>query len=113
MYSDRRNSRSPEAQVYRAWYKTTRWQRKAKEQIAAHPLCARCETQGRVTPARVANHRRPHRGDPHLFWYGELESLCFACHDGPVQAEERRGYAIGCDVSGRPLDPNHPWNAKR
>lgn len=40
-----------------------------------------------------------------------LQSLCKPHHDSAKQSEERLGYAKGCDVDGRPIDPAHPWNA--
>ncbi|CAH2394165.1 hypothetical protein MES4922_10078 [Mesorhizobium ventifaucium] len=54
-----------------------------------------------TVPATVANHLVAHRDDPNLLWYGELESTCAPCHDARIQKEEVRGYAIGCDESGR------------
>lgn len=45
-----------------------------------------------------------------LLWYGELESTCAPCHDALIQKEEVRGYAIGCDESGRRIASDHPWN---
>ncbi|MCR5874378.1 hypothetical protein LRS10_09505 [Phenylobacterium sp. J426] len=106
----RRDYRSPEAQTYRAWYKTARWRVRRAAQLTNEPLCRMCLKAGRVTAATVADHVIPHKGDERLFWTGELQSLCKPHHDGAKQAEERRGYIIGCDASGRPLDPRHPWN---
>jgi 5-methylcytosine-specific restriction protein A len=54
---------------------------------------------------------RPHRGDSVLFWHEEnWQPLCKPHHDSTKQAEEKRGYVIGCDVQGIPIDPKHPWN---
>ena len=39
-----------------------------------------------------------------------FNGVCKACHDTLVQREEARGYTIGADIDGRPVDPNHPWN---
>jgi hypothetical protein len=76
----RRRQQSPA----RAWYKTQEW-------LTLRTL--------------------QHRGNPALFFDpSNLQSLCKACHDGSKQSEERRGYVIGNDATGRPLDPNHPWN---
>jgi hypothetical protein len=55
------------------------------------PLCAMCLTEGRTTAATVADHVTPHRGDPELFWHGDLQSLCAACHSLFKQSEERGG----------------------
>ena len=41
--------------------------------------------------ATLADHVVPHRGDYALFWFGELQSLCKACHDIKKQRVERRG----------------------
>ena len=104
--------RSEEAKAYRHWYWTSRWRRLRAAQLTAHPLCARCLAQGTVTPATVANHVIPHKGDEVLFWEGQLESSCKPHHDGVIQAEEARGYAIGNGSDGRPIDPGHPWNRR-
>ncbi|MFG1247628.1 HNH endonuclease [Xanthobacter flavus] len=79
---------------WRAWYKTAAWERKRQEVFARDLYqCQRAEC-GRIIVApheRVCDHRRPHRGDPALFWDdGNLQTLCKACHDGAKQAEERR-----------------------
>ena len=44
-------------------YNTRRWQRRAKLQITEFPLCAMCLARKIVTPATVADHVEPHRGD--------------------------------------------------
>lgn len=42
-------------------------------------------------PNLVADHIRPHRGDPALFWWADgIQCLCKPCHDGAKQREERR-----------------------
>ncbi|NMG39900.1 HNH endonuclease [Chelativorans sp. ZYF759] len=61
--------------------------------------------------AATVNHRIAHRGDAELFFDLEnVESVCKTCHDGLIQREEERGYKVGCDGEGRPVDPAHPWN---
>jgi 5-methylcytosine-specific restriction protein A len=63
-----------------------RWRRARAAYLAAHPLCAECSRQGRVTPARVVDHVVPHRGDQALFWdEANWQPLCdhtspFDCH---------------------------------
>lgn len=69
-----------------------------------------CEALGRVTSATTVDHVIPHRGDETLFWEGELQSLCSTCHSSHKQAQERGSGLRGCDATGRPLDPMHPWN---
>jgi hypothetical protein len=81
-------------------------------QLAAEPLCQRCKAKGKLTPATTVHHVRRHDGDPVKFFDpGNVASSCKPCHDAIEQAIESRGYEVGCDVNGRPVDPNHPWNA--
>jgi 5-methylcytosine-specific restriction endonuclease McrA len=88
-----------------------RWQQARAGHLRSHPWCVRCERQGRKTPATVVDHRVPHRGDPRLFWdRANRDSLCAACHCGPKQAIERRGYSNEVGPDGLPLDPQHPFN---
>jgi 5-methylcytosine-specific restriction protein A len=98
--------------VYRHWYWTQRWRRKAKAQLRAYPLCARCQEQGHITAATVADHVEPHRGDEQKFWNGALASLCKAHHSRTKQREEGLGYRVDVDEQGFPLDPAHPWNKR-
>ncbi|EAQ34692.1 phage holin, putative [Nitrobacter sp. Nb-311A] len=95
---------------WRAWYKTARWRRRRAEQLAAHPLCQRYESRGLTVVATVAHHMIQHHGDAGLFWNGRLGSSCKSCHDVTGQRIEKRGFEIGCDERGRPLDADHPWN---
>ena len=90
-------------------YNSRAWRRRSRHQLTIEPLCRYCLTQERTTPATVADHIEPHRGDPERFWHGELQSLCESCHNGIKQQLERTGKLRGCDASGVPLDPTHPW----
>lgn len=73
----------------RPWYGSRRWKARRLAQLHAEPLCAYCLKAGKVTPANVADHKIPHRGDEDLFWNGELQSLCSPCHNIDKQREER------------------------
>jgi 5-methylcytosine-specific restriction enzyme A len=65
----------------------SRWQRAAKAYLAAHPLCAECGRQGRVTAAACVDHVVPHRGDMALFWApSNWQPLCKRCHDRKTAA---------------------------
>ena len=91
-------------------YNNRAWQKRRAAQLAEHPLCRLCmDLRGKVTPATVADHIEPHRGDLELF-AGPLQSLCAPCHSSVKQAQESGGHIRGCDVNGYPLDPLHPWN---
>ena len=64
-----------------------RWRRARAQQLAARPLCAECERQGKTTAASVVDHVVPHRGDAVLFWDpGNWQSLCKPCHDAKTLA---------------------------
>jgi 5-methylcytosine-specific restriction protein A len=78
---------------YRAWYKTQAWRRLRWKILTRdlftcqRPGCGRLEAD---TSLLVADHRKPHRGDPGLFWDEQnLWCLCKTCHDSVKQAEER------------------------
>ena len=82
---------------WRAWYKTSRWQ-KLRRVILARDLYT-CQRTGVLLvgtyPAPdspVVDHKVPHRGDETLFWDpANLHAVSKAFHDGEKQAEERRG----------------------
>ena len=61
----------------------------------------------------VADHVVPHRGDPTLFWEGELQGLCDSHHSGAKQAAEKSGRTRGSDADGFSLDPSDPWYGGR
>ena len=72
-----------------------------------------CAREGKVSPARVVDHIRPHRGDVELFWdRSNWQPLCKPCHDRVKQSEEARGYSHEIGEDGWPLDPKHPANRR-
>ena len=89
------------------------WRRRRAAQLEAAPLCCMCEREGRIRLATVADHIKPHRGDPVLF-AGPLQSLCASHHSGYKQALERTGRApVRFGADGYPLDGEaHPWAKK-
>lgn len=104
--ADRRESSS--ARGY-----NSRWQKARATYLQASPLCVICQRQGRVTPATVVDHITPHKNDQALFWdKANWQPLCKRCHDSYKQQLEKSGTVSGCDTSGRPVDPNHPWNKR-
>jgi 5-methylcytosine-specific restriction enzyme A len=95
------------------WTWKPRWRKKSKAQLAKEPVCEMCLVHGRVTPATVADHVTPHRGDEKLFWEGVLQSLCKHCHDSRKKQDEARGYATDIGLDGYPIDQRHPFNQTR
>lgn len=105
--------RRRKAQPWRRWYKLKAWKLRAAAQLHAVPWCEPCKVQRRSTPATVANHKTPHRGDPWLFWHGPLESACVTCHNSTIQKAEAVGFRVDVDADGWPSDPDHPFNRPR
>ena len=92
-----RDQQRRELAPWRKWYKTARWQR-IRERVFVRDgfTCQRsgalCGGRGNDPDAPVANHKRPHRGDPALFWdEANIETVTKAVHDSLIQSEERRG----------------------
>src|SRR5262245_60026419 len=108
MAQDRRADwRSPEAALYRGWYKSTAWARIRELQLLAHPLCERCLAKRKAMAASVVHHKEPHRGNVVRFFNGPFESLCKRCHDSDAQSEERIGYSKQIGADGWPVDNKH------
>ena len=62
----------------------------AERSSKTHPLCVKCQSEGKLVPATVVDHIVPHRGDPHLFWdEGNWQPLCKSCHDTKTMTEDR------------------------
>jgi 5-methylcytosine-specific restriction endonuclease McrA len=89
-------------------YNKTRWRRIREAQLQREPLCRMCAQEGRITPATVADHIEPHRGDMVAFWRGSLQSLCVGHHNAAKQRSEKRDYDNAIGPDGWPLDPRHP-----
>lgn len=71
------------------------WMRLRNAYIGKHPLCERCEAEGRVTAATEVHHRTPVEhgltaDDKRRLAYNptNLQSLCHACH---LKAHEELG----------------------
>jgi 5-methylcytosine-specific restriction protein A len=103
-------TRYTKATAYHYLYDSKAWKGRRVAQLSAYPLCAFCERMGKFVSATVADHIEPHKGDDVLFFEGELQSLCKACHDGAKQREENAGFSSAVDVDGYPIDPRHPSN---
>ena len=86
------------------------WRAARNAFLLEHPFCAICGKQLRGRDA-IVDHIVPHKGNWDLFWdVSNWQALCKKCHDSHKQRQEHGGYIGGCDVSGMPTDPCHPWN---
>ena len=92
----------------------SKWQRAREDWLREHPLCVMHQQRGMVVEATVVDHVVPHRGDLKLFWdRTNWQSLCKLCHDAHKQRIEKGGTVPGCDLSGIPIDANHPWRTPK
>jgi 5-methylcytosine-specific restriction protein A len=76
---------------WRNWYGLKRWKDMRWEVLTeARFTCQMCGLLDGDTSKLVADHRKPHRGDPVLFWdRSNLQCLCEACHSTTKQKEEQ------------------------
>jgi 5-methylcytosine-specific restriction enzyme A len=105
-------------------YNTRRWERVRQQKMMEFPLCEVCLRQfAEVVPAEVVDHRNPisERGRKERLAaeafppFNQLASLCASHHNAKTRCEqlgEKNWMRKGCDIFGRPLDPDHPWNKK-
>lgn len=97
-------------------YCTTRWKKLRDAILQETPLCVLCGHLGRVVPATDVDHILPVKNGGEPFDRANLQPLCHSCHSRKTATEDGAfgNYGeckpIGCDVSGWPTDPRHPWN---
>lgn len=72
---------------YKRMIHTSRWLHLRKDKLTEHPLCERCEEEGRVTAATEVHHIIPvehglSRQDKEQLMFNStnLRALCHACH---------------------------------
>ena len=71
---------------------SSRWERARKAHLARYPLCVICLSYGVVEPARVVDHKTPHKGNQRLFWdRSNWQSLCFNHHNSDAKRMEAGG----------------------
>ena len=84
------------------------WRKLRAYVLAGEPCCRHCIAKGLTVPATEVDHRNG-PADNRL---ESLQPLCQSCHS--KQTARDMGHnaidRMGCDSTGKPLDPNHPWN---
>lgn len=91
-----RDRERSEHQPWRAWYKLARWRRLAAQVLLRDNYT--CQQTGAILAFKsphpqspVAHHKRPHRGDPSLFWdENNIECVSKEWHDAEGQRQEKR-----------------------
>lgn len=86
------------------------WRRLRAAVLEDEPLCRHCYAHGRVNMATDVDHINDDASNNSR---DNLQSLCHECHSRKTNADMGRSVSYGCDVNGRPLDPNHPWNREK
>ena len=85
------------------------WRKLRKQVLAEVPLCQYCPP-GVITPATEVDHKN---NDPADNSRENLVSCCKPCHSIKTMADlYGRPARMGCDESGNPINPAHPWNEK-
>ena len=85
------------------------WRKLRKQVLAKEPLCRHCAAQGLTVPATEVDHMRGAADNSR----DALQALCKPCHSIKTMAElYGRPARMGCDESGNPINPAHPWNEK-
>ena len=90
-----RDAHRSEANAWRAWYKTAKWQRLRLRVLVRD--CYICQRTGVILSGKypapnspVVDHKRPHRGSETLFWdENNLHAVSKAFHDSEKQREEQ------------------------
>jgi hypothetical protein len=101
---------APTDRPWRQWYQLNVWRRRRRLHLQQEPLCAFCIDRGVATPAVIADHVVPHRGNWNAFRLGTLQSLCNDCHVRMKHHFDLHGYTSEIGADGWPLDPRHPAN---
>lgn len=66
-----------------------KWREARAAFLAAHPLCAEHQREGKTVAAVVVDHKIPHKGDKRLFWdRANWQSLCSDCHNAKTARED-------------------------
>jgi len=59
-----------------------KWQKARAGFLRHNPLCVHCQTNNRLTLAKVVDHIIDHKGDKGLFWDRDnWQPLCTRCHN--------------------------------
>lgn len=104
--------RSEASKAHKRMIDSPKWRKYSRRYLKRHPYCESPHCEGKYIPSKHVDHKTRPEGDSRLFWKNSNHwALCFACHNGPKQSQERGGHGFlkGSDVNGEPLTPDHPW----
>jgi len=98
-----------------------RWMAIRAQVLKEEPVCRHCRRAGTITKdsiSRFVDHIVP-LSEGGKDERSNYQALCDAHHRSKTgeEAARARGHAApkpkGCDETGWPIDPDHPWNATR
>ena len=82
------------------------WQKLRASVLMDEPLCRHCTARGLTVPATDVDHMNGADDNRRE----SLQPLCHECHSRKTAKEHGKNVTYGCDASGIPADPLHPWN---
>lgn len=71
------------------FYNSWPWRKASKRWRDKNPLCARCESEGRVTKATVTDHKVRIEAGGDKLNESNFQSLCTKCHNSKSSSESR------------------------
>jgi 5-methylcytosine-specific restriction protein A len=71
------------------FYQTKAWKKVRRMYIAAHQLCAICQSKGITTEAKAVDHIIPIKQGGSELSFSNLQSLCNHCH--AIKSAKERG----------------------
>ena len=85
------------------------WGKLRASVLREQPLCPECEARSILEPATEVHHSNDNANDNSR---DNLVGLCKPCHSRHTARDMGKTVIdrMGCDSTGKPLDPNHPWN---
>ncbi len=82
------------------------WQKLRASVLREEPLCRHCAARGLTVPATDVDHMNGADDNRRE----SLQPLCHECHSRKTARDQGKKVVYGCDASGNPADPLHPWN---
>lgn len=73
-----------------AFYSSRAWRAARAVQLAKHPLCTACKTEGRLTAATMVDHVTEIKQGGDRFDPANMQSLCAPCHARKTQGDGGR-----------------------
>ena len=87
-----------ERKAQKAKYASKQWRQFRQIHLSKNPICARCYSLNKITPATDVDHIVPHKMDPDKWMGNRFQSLCKSCHSIKTGLEQRgqiHDYVIG------------------